>query len=80
MPLSEVIQPTYEVVPPFEFNLRPGGGGGSFWPPCGFSRITQKRKGAAQPNLAYLFIDQFYICCEIFVSESHQVRSPGRVT
>ena len=23
------------------------GGGGSFWPPCGFSRITRKRKGAA---------------------------------
>ena len=29
------------------FNLRPGGGGGHFGPPCGFSRITRKRKGAA---------------------------------
>ena len=56
------------------------GGGVILAPPCGFSRITRKRKGAAQPNLAYLFLDQFYICCEIFASGSHQVRSPGRVT
>ena len=72
----------YGYAPPLQtFNLRPGGGGGHFGPPpCGFSRITRKRKEAAKPKLAYLFIDQFYICCEIFGSGSHQVRSPGRVT
>ena len=44
-------------------NLRPGGGGGSFWPPCFFA---DSGKTAARINFVYLFSQHFRTLCENF--------------
>ena len=55
------------------------GGGCLNTPPCGFSRISQKRRRGAPPFLVHLIIHQFYTCCENFRPRSFKVRSPGHL-
>ena len=54
-------------------------GGVDINPPSGFSKIAEKRRRAAPPFLAYLFLDQFRDFPENFKLMSYQVRSPGQV-